>query len=177
MIPTTLFDKIWNQHVVRDLGNDWALLHIDRHVLHDLSGPPALAELKDRNLSIRNPELTFATPDHLVSSGPTRVLERDDEPSKWVDMRITTRRAGIPVFDVDSAFQGIVHVMGPELGLFFRGRHSCAAIHTRARTEHSDPLPSGSARRRAVRFWPRRSCDSSDRRPCVYRSTANLHPG
>jgi len=45
MTPRTLFDKLWDAHVVRDLGDGWALLHIDRHLLHDLSGPPALAEI------------------------------------------------------------------------------------------------------------------------------------
>ena len=78
-MPRTLFEKIWDAHVVRDLGGGWALLHIDRHLLHDLSGPPALAEIARRNLRVRNPELTFAVPDHAVSSAPgrSRVLAVD----------------------------------------------------------------------------------------------------
>src|SRR5580700_11989311 len=71
-MPRTLFEKIWDAHVVRDLGGGWALLHIDRHLLHDLSGPPALAEIARRGLAVRNPELTFAVPDHAVSSAPGR---------------------------------------------------------------------------------------------------------
>ena len=68
----TLFDKVWNAHVVRDLGDGWALLHIDRHLLHDLSGAPALNDLVTRKLTFRNPELAFATPDHVVASTPGR---------------------------------------------------------------------------------------------------------
>src|SRR5271163_4618579 len=63
-LARTLFEKIWDAHVVRDLGGCWALLHIDHHLLHDLSGPPALAEIAKRGLRVRNLELTFAVPDH-----------------------------------------------------------------------------------------------------------------
>src|SRR5258708_40152736 len=75
VMPRTLFDKIWDAHVVRDLGGGWALLHVDRHLLHDLSGPPALAEIGRRGLEVRNPELTFAVADHAVSSAPGRTAE------------------------------------------------------------------------------------------------------
>ena len=60
------------RHVIRELGDGWALLHIDRHLLHDLSGPPALAEVAARGLTVHDPELVFATPDHAVSSQPGR---------------------------------------------------------------------------------------------------------
>ncbi len=72
MPPRTLFEKIWDAHVVRALGGNWSLMHVDRHLLHDLSGPPALAEISRRGLTVRNPELTFAVPDHAVSSAPGR---------------------------------------------------------------------------------------------------------
>src|SRR5947209_17497468 len=71
-MPQTLFDKIWDAHIVRDLGDGWALLHIDRHLLHDLSGSAALRNVKQRGQKVRNPELVFATPDHAVSSAPGR---------------------------------------------------------------------------------------------------------
>ena len=131
MVPTTLFDKIWNQHVVRDLGDDWALLHIDRHFLHDLSGPPALDELTSRNLSIRNPNLTFATPDHLVSSSPNRASVLDGVASTWAQLRAEASRVGVAVFDTDSDYQGIVHVMAPELGIVLPGTtFVCSDSHT-----------------------------------------------
>ena len=68
----TLFDKLWDAHVVRALGDGWALLHVDRHLLHDLSGPPALAEVAARGLPLHDPALVFATPDHAASSQPGR---------------------------------------------------------------------------------------------------------
>jgi 3-isopropylmalate/(R)-2-methylmalate dehydratase large subunit len=127
----TLFDKIWDQHVVRELDDGWAVLHIDRHVLHDLSGPPALDELASRSRAIHSPSLTFATPDHLVSSSPDRQTELDGAGTKWESMRSATRRANIPVFDVGSGHQGIVHVMGPELGLVLPGSTLvCSDSHT-----------------------------------------------
>jgi 3-isopropylmalate/(R)-2-methylmalate dehydratase large subunit len=127
----TLFDRIWDQHVVRELDDGWAVLHIDRHLLHDLSGPPALDELASRNLPIHNASLTFATPDHLVSSSPDRQTELDGAATKWESMRSTTRRANIAVFDIGSGYQGIVHVMGPELGLVLPGSTLvCSDSHT-----------------------------------------------
>ncbi|WP_408581576.1 aconitase family protein [Burkholderia cenocepacia] len=64
----TLFEKIWSRHVVAQLSDDWALLHIDRHLLHDLSGATALNEVKTRGFRVRNPELVFATADHAVAT-------------------------------------------------------------------------------------------------------------
>ena len=63
----TLFDKIWDAHAVADLGEGWSLLHVDRHLLHDLSGARALEEVARRGLPVRNPGLAFATPDHAVA--------------------------------------------------------------------------------------------------------------
>lgn len=127
----TLFDKIWDAHVIEELGDGWALLHIDRHLVHDLSGPPALAELTDRGIPIRNPELTFATPDHLLSSDPARRVDSDDSVSIWARLRRKATLAGVQVFDVDGGNQGIVHVMGPELGLVLPGLTLvCSDSHT-----------------------------------------------
>ncbi len=131
MTTRTLFDKIWDGHVVRGLDNGWSVLHIDRHLLHDLSGPPALDELASRSLAIRNPTLTFATPDHLVSTSPSRSTELVGSDSKWASMRSATRRVNIPVFDVGGSHQGIVHVMAPELGLVLPGSTLvCSDSHT-----------------------------------------------
>ena len=64
----TLLAKIWDQHVIAHLGDDTDLLHVDRHLLHDLGGSRGLLDLKRRNLPVHNPELTFATPDHAIST-------------------------------------------------------------------------------------------------------------
>ena len=131
-MPLTLFDKLWNSHVIREFGDGWALLHIDRHLLHDLSGPPSLAEVAARGLKIPCPELVFATPDHAVSSDPHRTgLTFAHGGKLYTALREGARAAGVRFFDVGQAGQGIVHVMGPELGLVLPGASViCGDSHT-----------------------------------------------
>ena len=128
----TLFDKLWDAHVVRDLGAGWALLHIDRHLLHDLSGPPALGEVQARGLPLHNPELVFATPDHAVSSQPGRVATTYALGGRLhAGLRQRAAQMGVRFFDVGEAGQGIVHVMGPELGIVLPGLTViCGDSHT-----------------------------------------------
>src|SRR3954453_4653125 len=68
----TLFGKLWESHVVADLGDDTALLHVDRHLLHDLGGSRGLLDLKSRGVPVRNPELPFSTPDQAIASAHGR---------------------------------------------------------------------------------------------------------
>lgn len=132
MPPRTLFDKLWDAHVIRDLGDGWALLHIDRHLLHDLSGPPALAEVAARGLPLHNPELVFATPDHAVSSAPGRIATTFPLGGKLhAALRSGSERMGVRLFDLGQPGQGIVHVMGPELGIVLPGLTViCGDSHT-----------------------------------------------
>ena len=133
MRPQTLLDKIWAAHSVADLGEGWTLLHIDRHLLHDLSGPPALMALQQRGLKPCNPDLTFATPDHAVASAPGRTGATFPPGERlWAGLKLLTHAAGIRFFDLGQPGQGIVHVMAPELGLVLPGltlicgdSHSC----------------------------------------------------
>lgn len=131
-MPLTLFDKLWADHVIRDFGDGWALLHIDRHLLHDLSGPPSLAEVAGRGLKIPCPELVFATPDHAVSSDPNRTgLTFSHGAKLYTALRDSARSAHVRFFDVGHEGQGIVHVMGPELGLILPGATViCGDSHT-----------------------------------------------
>ncbi len=128
----TLFEKVWAAHAVADLGGGYALLHVDRHLLHDLGGGKALAELGERGLAVRNPELTFASADHVVSTAPGRTGGAFDWANKLVDsLRLETRRSGIRLFDVGEDGQGIVHVIGAELGLTLPGALVvCGDSHT-----------------------------------------------
>jgi 3-isopropylmalate/(R)-2-methylmalate dehydratase large subunit len=130
--PQTLIDKIWSRHVVQDLGRGWVLLHIDRHILHDLSGPPALLSLRLRGIPVAMPELVFATPDHAVSSAPGRTGQTFAPGAKlWAGLKKLTSEAGIRLFDLGEDGQGIVHVMGPELGLVLPGTTViCGDSHT-----------------------------------------------
>ena len=128
----TMFDKIWDQHVVADLGEGWALLHIDRHLLHDLSGGRALESLETRGLAARNPELAFATADHAVSSAPGRTAATF-APGAALYRGLQARAAanGIAFFDLGEDGQGIVHVMAPELGIVLPGATLiCGDSHT-----------------------------------------------
>ena len=131
-MTATLFDKLWDSHVVRDLGDGWSLLHIDRHLLHELSGAPALGQLDARGLALRNPELTFATADHVVSSAPGRTGDSNpDGAGLWRDLRQRCASHHVPYFELGQVGQGIVHVMGPELGITLPGcTVVCGDSHT-----------------------------------------------
>ncbi len=129
---STLLDKVWDAHVVEDLGDGTHLLHVDRHLLHDLGGGAALRELAGRGLAVRNPELTFATPDHAVSTAPGRTGSTHDWARVLIDgLRLETKKAGIRLFDVGGDAQGIVHVIAPELGVTLPGALVvCGDSHT-----------------------------------------------
>jgi 3-isopropylmalate/(R)-2-methylmalate dehydratase large subunit len=128
----TLFDKVWDAHVVRDLGDGWALLHIDRHLLHDLSGPPAMAEVAARGLPLHDPGLVFSTPDHAVSSQPGRVATTFPLGGRLHGaLKAGSAKMGVRMFDLGEPGQGIVHVMGPELGIVLPGLTViCGDSHT-----------------------------------------------
>ena len=128
----TLFDKVWDSHVVADLGAGWSLLHVDRHLLHDLSGGRALTDVLARGLPVRNPALAAATPDHAVSSGPGRAADTASTGGKLrISLRDQAAATGVRFFDVGHDGQGIVHVMAPELGLVLPGTTViCGDSHT-----------------------------------------------
>ena len=117
----TLLAKIWDQHVIAHVSDDTDLLHVDRHLLHDLGGSRGLLDLKGRNLTVHNPELTFATPDHAISTARGRAGTSKIGQELLAGLRTETSAAGIQMFDIDEAGQGIVHVIGPELGLSLPG--------------------------------------------------------
>jgi 3-isopropylmalate/(R)-2-methylmalate dehydratase large subunit len=117
----TLFAKIWDDHVIEDYGNGVNLLHVDRHLMHDLNGSRGLGELKRRSLPVHSPRLTFATADHAVPSAPGRAGLGGTGLELLQALRTGTREAGIRMFELGDPGQGIVHVIGPELGLTLPG--------------------------------------------------------
>ena len=131
-MPKTLFDKIWDAHVVRDYGGGMQLLHVDRDILSDLGGARALGDLEKRGLKVRRPELTFATPDHVISTEPGRTGGNVQWATTMIDnLRTLAKRNGVRVFDIDDGTQGIVHILGPEMGLTVPGALVvCADSHT-----------------------------------------------
>jgi 3-isopropylmalate/(R)-2-methylmalate dehydratase large subunit len=117
----TMLDKIWDQHVIARISDDTDLLHVDRHLLHDLGGSRGLLDLKSRGLKVHSPELTFATPDHAISTAPGRAGTIEIGQELLASLRTETTASGIRLFDVGQPGQGIVHVIGPELGLSLPG--------------------------------------------------------
>ncbi|HZF82001.1 MAG TPA: aconitase family protein, partial [Burkholderiaceae bacterium] len=130
MAARTLFNKLWDDHEVDDLGDGFSLLHVDRHLVAD-PGSKALVHMHARGLRVRDPQLTFATPDHTVSTAPGRADQRPNALRYLQDLRRETARNGIRLFDLGEPGQGIVHVVGPELGLTLPGSSVvCSDSHT-----------------------------------------------
>ena len=128
----TLFDKIWDQHLVEDLGDGVHLLHVDRHLMHELSGQRGQVELKQRGIRIRNPELTIGSMDHVVSTVPGAKGGNFPWADKMIEsFRTEGRKAGVKIYDIGQDGQGIVHVVGPELGFTLPGTTLlCGDSHT-----------------------------------------------
>jgi 3-isopropylmalate/(R)-2-methylmalate dehydratase large subunit len=130
--PATLFYKVWATHVVKEMGDGVSLLHVDRHLIHDLEAGPRLEDLRRAGYEVARNDLTFATPDHAVSTADGRLTETITTGARLLrSMRQGTARAGIHLFDLGSAGQGIVHVIGPEQGLTLPGSLIvCGDSHT-----------------------------------------------
>ncbi len=122
----TLFQKVWDQHAVRTLPNGQTQLYVGLHLVHEVTSPQAFDELQARGWTVRAPERTFATLDHIV---PTRSQARPFADlmaeSMTSALEKNCRRHGIRLFDLESGAQGIVHVIGPELGLTQPGMTIC----------------------------------------------------
>src|SRR6266508_6957760 len=117
MRPRTLFEKVWEPHVVRELADGVALLYVDLHLVHEVTSPQAFAGLKREKRTVQRPELTLATVDHNVPTGDRSPPIADEIAARQVDaLSSNAREFGIELFDLDSPGQGIVHVIGPELG-------------------------------------------------------------
>ncbi len=131
-MAATLLDKLWDAHRIASLGGGLDLVAVDRHLLHDLSGPAGLANLRRRGLRVRNPELTFATPDHGVSTEPGRAEDSSPIGARLLPaLRRGCEEHGIRLYDLGDPEQGIVHVVGPELGLTLPGATVvCGDSHT-----------------------------------------------
>jgi 3-isopropylmalate/(R)-2-methylmalate dehydratase large subunit len=118
MASRTLFEKIWNEHVVCEPAGQSPLLYIDLHLVHEVTSPQAFDGLRAAGRAVRQPRRTFATVDHNVPTTPRNLPIADPIAARQIDaLRKNCKEFGIPLFDMDSQEQGIVHVIGPELGL------------------------------------------------------------
>jgi 3-isopropylmalate/(R)-2-methylmalate dehydratase large subunit len=117
-MPRTLFEKVWDAHVVSQVSGGPALLYVDLHLVHEVTSPQAFDGLRLHGRRVRRPELTVATVDHNVPTGDRRLPIADQISARQVEALVrNAREFGIELFDLDSPDQGIVHVIGPELGL------------------------------------------------------------
>lgn len=132
MQPRTLFEKLWASHVIGDMGDGRALIHIDRHVIFEESGNLALDALRRLGLTVRDRALTYGVIDHTVSTATGRdAASFPASQGKIVSMRENCRAAGIELFDIDDPRQGITHVVAPELGIALPGcTLVCGDSHT-----------------------------------------------
>jgi 3-isopropylmalate/(R)-2-methylmalate dehydratase large subunit len=128
----TLFDKIWNSHVIREVDDGVYLVHVDRHLVQETTCAPAFAGLRRAGRSVRSPDLTYAVIDHIVSTRPGRTGETFEGGREFVRLiRDDCRANGIELFDVDDWRQGIVHVIAAELGIALPGSTLvCGDSHT-----------------------------------------------
>jgi 3-isopropylmalate/(R)-2-methylmalate dehydratase large subunit len=128
----TLFEKIWDKHVVTKVDGGPSVLYIDRHFVHEVTSPQAFAGLRDRGIQVRKPEKTVATADHNI---PT--LKQDqpiqDELSRFQvnKLALNCEEFGVPLYGLNHKWNGIVHVIGPELGITKPGMTIvCGDSHT-----------------------------------------------
>src|SRR6266513_6475459 len=132
-MPKTLAKKLWDAHVVRSAQGEPDLLFVDLHLVHEVTSPQAFEGLRLAGRKVRRPDLTFGTIDHNV---PTTTAERFNILDPVAAQQINTLRQnckdfGIYLADIDSPETGIVHVVGPELGLTLPGKTIvCGDSHT-----------------------------------------------
>jgi len=116
--PRTLFDKIWQSHVVVDREDGYTLLYVDRHLMHDGSAA-GFARLRAKGLKLRRPDLALATPDHYNSTAGRTLADIPDPQHRHLveQIRDNTQQSGVRLFFIDDERQGIAHVVSPEQGL------------------------------------------------------------
>src|ERR687883_1231833 len=128
----TIFEKIWDAHVVRDVPGEPTLLYIDLHLVHEVTSPQALGALRLAGRRVRRPDLTIATMDHNTPTWPLTLPVTDPIAKEQLDaLERNCKEFGIRLEDRFSPLQGIVHVIGPELGLTQPGMTIvCGDSHT-----------------------------------------------
>ncbi|WP_273522751.1 3-isopropylmalate dehydratase large subunit [Rhodosalinus sediminis] len=133
MSPKTLYDKIWDAHLVHEDEDGTALLYIDRHLVHEVTSPQAFEGLRLAGRAVRAPERTIAVPDHNVPTSADRAERIEDEQSR-IQVEALDRNArdfGVTYYPVSDVRQGIVHIIGPEQGWTLPGMTVvCGDSHT-----------------------------------------------
>jgi len=130
--PKTLFDKIWDSHVVARQDDGTCLIYIDRHLVHEVTSPQAFEGLRLSGRTVRRPDLTLAVADHNVpTSDRSRGIDDAESRLQVETLRANTKEFGVDYFDMDDVRQGIVHIIGPEQGFTLPGTTIvCGDSHT-----------------------------------------------
>ena len=128
----TMFEKIWNDHLVRDSQGDTSIIYIDLHLIHEVTSPQAFAALRETKRTVRKPQNTFATMDHNVSTKTKDINKVEASSRNQMDtLSRNCEEFGVKLYDFTSEDQGIVHVIGPEQGLTLPGMTIvCGDSHT-----------------------------------------------
>ena len=128
----TLFEKIWDSHVVVEKKDGPSLLYIDRHLIHEVTSPQAFEGLRINHRKVRRPDLTIATMDHNVPTNDRKLSIIDQTSAIQIQaLEKNCKDFGINLFDINSPYQGIVHVIGPQLGITLPGTTIvCGDSHT-----------------------------------------------
>ena len=130
-MPKTLFDKVWDQHVVTELPGGGVLLYIDRHLVHEVTSPQAFDGLREKGRQVRRPDLTFATVDHNVPTDGREIDVSTVSGQQLAALAKNAKEFGVPLFGYMDPRQGIVHVIGPQLGITLPGLTIvCGDSHT-----------------------------------------------
>ena len=128
----TLFDKVWDAHVVKQIDGGTDVLYIDRHLIHEVTSPQAFSELETRNLPLFRKEKMVATPDHNIPTKDQHLPIKDALSKHQVDRLLENcAKFDVELYGLGHPFHGIVHVIGPELGITLPGRTMvCGDSHT-----------------------------------------------
>src|SRR5215472_1942064 len=131
-MPRTLFEKIWDEHVVAAPAGQSSLLYVDLHLVHEVTSPQAFDGLRAAGRRVREPRRTLATVDHNIPTEPRGTPILDPIAKRQIEaLEKNCRDFGLRLFDMDSPEQGIVHVIGPELGFTQPGMTIvCGDSHT-----------------------------------------------
>ena len=116
-MPLTLYDKIWNEHLVHQQEDGTALLFVDRHLIHEVTSPQAFEGIRNSKRKIRQPNLTLAVADHNVPTTDRSKGISDNDSKIQVDTLVKNcKEFGVQLFGMEDKRQGIVHIIGPEQG-------------------------------------------------------------
>lgn len=127
----TLYEKIWDMHIVDQEENKPAIIYIDLHLVHEVTSPQAFEGLRLAKRKVRRPDLTYATIDHNVPTIDRHNIKDPISKLQIETLELNTKEFGIELFGLNSPYQGIVHVIGPELGLTLPGKTIvCGDSHT-----------------------------------------------